>query len=126
AGGKGAAKNHLLGILADIDKAAAADNAAAKAGHIDVPLFVRLGQAQKGQVNAPAVVIIELDMVFNDGLRIVGMAEIRRTGRNAPDGPRFRGQVDHLRGALFRGYRGYLGGYAYAQIDNGPGNKLHG
>ena len=50
----------VFGVLADIDETARADDLVAEAADIDVARLVDLGEGQKGEIEAAAVVEIEL------------------------------------------------------------------
>ena len=60
AGGEGAAEHHLPGVLADVDEAADADDLVAEPADVDVALGIDLGKGQEGDVEAAAVVEVEL------------------------------------------------------------------
>jgi hypothetical protein len=59
-GGKSADKNNFFGVLRDIDKTTGTSQTRAKFGDIQVALLVGLRQAEEGNVEATALIKVEL------------------------------------------------------------------
>jgi hypothetical protein len=58
--GERATENHMLGVLADIDEAADADDLAVKPANVDVAFVIHLHERQEGKIETAAIVEIEL------------------------------------------------------------------
>jgi hypothetical protein len=117
-------ENNLLGVLADVDKAAGAGKLGTELADVEIAGAIDLGKAKKGCVQTPAIVEVELVGLVDDGLRIDGGAEIDAAGRDAADHAglrRHRDQVDDL--FLVRDAGDALG-HADAEIDDAVGLQL--
>src|SRR5262249_46918947 len=124
AGRKGADEHHLLGVLADVDEAAGAGKARAELADVEIAVLVRLGETEKGRVEAAAVVEVELIGLIDDGLCIDRSAEIEPARRYPADDPGL-GRPRHQAGDLFLiGDVGDALGHADAEIDDAVGIEL--
>ena len=124
AGREGADEYHLLGILADVDEAAGARQTRAELADVQIALLVRLGEAEKGRVEAAAVIEVELIGLVDDGLRVDRGTEIEPARRHAANDPRF-GRQRHQIGDLFLvGDIRDAFGHADAEIDDAVGVEL--
>src|ERR1700722_19581839 len=84
-GGEGSAKNHLLGVLGNIDEAAAAGEKEADLADVDIALGVGLRHAEKSEVVPASVVEVELVALVDAGLGIVAGAKNHAPGRHPAD-----------------------------------------
>src|SRR6185369_1298628 len=80
---EGADEHHGLGVLADVDEAAGAGQARTELADVEVALGIRLSEPQHGQVQAAAVVEVELVRLVDHRLAVDGGAEAQAAGRNA-------------------------------------------
>ena len=80
-GGEAAAEDEALGRTRDVDEAAAADRAAVELADVDVARGIDLREAEEAGVEAAAVIEVELEALLDDGLGVVGEAEVAAPGR---------------------------------------------
>ena len=124
AGREGARKDDFLGVLADVDEAARAGQAGAEFADIKVALPVGLGQTQKGDVQAAAVIEIKLRGLVDHRLGVDGRTEIESAGRKPPDDAGLGRQGHGVEDALFIGHDRNAFGHADAQVDDAVGAQL--
>ena len=120
------AKTRTLGVLRDVDEAAGAREPLAEAADVDVALRVALREAQAGEVEAAAVVEVELLVLVQHGGRVQGGAEIEPALRQAADHPGLGGERQVFQHPLLGGHRRDPLGHADAEIDHAPRRKLEG
>ena len=84
------ANTTLARVLADVDEAAGAGKARAEAADVDVALRVDLRHAEAGQVEAAAVVEVELLVLVDHRLGVDRGAEVQPALRHAADRRRAR------------------------------------
>ena len=77
----------------------------AELAHVDVAVAVGLGQAQKGHVDAAAVVEIELGRLLDHRFGVRGVAKIEARGRHAANGAGFQRQRHQVLDLLLGGDR---------------------
>ena len=87
-------KTTLLGVLADIDEAADTDDLVAKPGKLTLPAWIDLGERQKGDVEAAAIVEIELVGRVDQRIVVLRGAGIWTGQRRAADEALLVGQDD--------------------------------
>src|SRR5947209_2136279 len=85
-------KDHLLGVLADVDESARASEAWPELAHVQIACLISLGEPEKRGVKSAAIIEIELIRLVDDRLRIAGRAEIQTASGDAPDYPRLCGE----------------------------------
>ncbi|CAN4045420.1 DNA topoisomerase IA, partial [Dysosmobacter welbionis] len=125
-GGEGAAIDHLLGILRNVDEAAGASQTGAELGHVQVAVGCRLRQAQEGHIQAAALVEVKLDVVGDDGHGVGCGAELGAAHGHAGDGAGLHSQGHLVGDALLRRHVGNFFRRAGAQVHNGILGQLHG
>ena len=84
AGGEGTEEEDPLGILGDVDEAAAAGDTGTELGHVDVALPVGLGQTQESQIHAAAVTPASLWRRYQELLSTAAV-EVYYCGSADPD-----------------------------------------
>src|ERR1700712_1175524 len=92
-------KHDLLRALADVDEAARARELGAELADVEIAVAIRLRETQERNVEAAAVVEIELVGLIDDRLRVGRGAEVQAARRNAADHAglgRHREEIDHL------------------------------
>ena len=125
-GGEGAAVDHLLGVLGDVDEAARTGKAGAELGDVQVAVGGRFRQAQEGHIQAAALIEVELHVVGDDGHGVGGRAELGAAHGNTGNGTGLHRQGHLVADALLGGHVGDLLRRAGAQIDDGVLGQLHG
>ena len=123
--GQCAAENDAFGILRDVDKAAWSGNPRTKFRHVDVADFIEFRHAQAGQVQAAAVIEVELAGVIDDRQRVDRATEPQAAAGNAADqaGLYCRGQL--VDDAFFRRHCRHAFRHADPQVDDRFGNQFH-
>ena len=116
---KGPAEDDVLRILGDVDEAAAAGNARTEFGYVDIAFFIAFGQAQAGQVQAAAIVEVELCSLVHVGFGIDRSPEADAAERYAADGPGFDSHGQAVADAFFVGYGRDEFRNTDAQVDDG-------
>ena len=124
AGGKRAAEDHGLGVLADVDEAAGPHDLVAEAADIDVAGLVDLGKREKRQIEPAAVVEIELIGLVDHRLIVAPGARLVAGRRHAADQALLVGQHHVVDGVFFRRQRGDAGGNARAEIADGAAEQF--
>ena len=71
AGREGAAEDHALGVLADVDEAADADDLVAEPADVDVARRIDLGEGQEGEIEPAAVIEVELVGLVDHGVVVL-------------------------------------------------------
>ena len=99
--GHGAAEDRLLGVGSDIREAAAAGDSLSKAGDIDVSDCIRLCKAEVADIQAAAVIEIELIGLIDIGLGIEGAAETEAAAGDSADRAALDCQGHLVRHAFF-------------------------
>src|SRR5215468_12053475 len=116
---KRADKHHRLGALTDVDKTASSRQPRTKARHVEIAAPVDLGEPQKGAVEPPAIIEVELVGLVDDGLRIDGSTEVEARSRHTADDAWLRRHGEEIADALFGRHRGDALRHADAQVDHG-------
>ena len=125
-GGEGAAVDHLLGVLGDVDEAAGAGQAGTELGHVQIAVGGRLRQAQEGHIQAAALIEVELDVMGQDGHGVGRGAELGAAHGHAGDGAGLHSQGHLVGDALLRRHIGDFFRGAGAQVHDGVLRQLHG
>ena len=87
---EGADKDHLLGILADVDEAAGAGKLGTEFADVEIARAVDLGKAEKCRIETAAIIEIELIGLVDHRLGVDRGAEIDAARRDAADHARAR------------------------------------
>ncbi len=124
AGGEGAGEHHLSRVLADVDETARAGDARTEFRDVEIAVPVDLGQPQHRDVQATAIVEIELVGLIDDGLDVGGGAEIQPAGGNAAHHARFGGEGQQIDDLFLGGDVGDTLGHTDAQIHDGVWREL--
>ncbi len=85
-------KTTHLRVLADVDESADADDPVAETADVDVALRVDLGEREKREVQAAAVVEVELRRLLDHRREVLSAARIAAGDRRAADQPLLVGQ----------------------------------
>ena len=123
--GEGAGEDHGPGVLADVDEAAGAGELAAETADVDVALGVALGHAEDGEVEAAAVIEVELLVLVDHRVRVDGRAEIETRRRYPADHAGLGGQRDVAEDLLLVGHGGHALRHADTEVDHAVGRQLH-
>ena len=115
---EGAAEDEAAGALGDVYKAADASEAVGEAGDIDAAFGIDLDGTKDGDVEAAAVVVVELRGLVDDGLWEVAAAEAEAGGGDAACGAALDGEGELLEAAGFGSDHGDGLGEADAEIDD--------
>ena len=126
AGAEGSDEHNLLRVLADVDEAARPGQLAPEPADVHVSFAVGLREPQEREVQAPAVVQVELVRLIDHRLRVGGRAEIQSSGGNSADHSRLGRQRDQIDDPLLGGDLGDALGHADAQIHQAVGPQLQG
>ncbi|MNS72185.1 hypothetical protein D3C72_1055860 [compost metagenome] len=114
-------EDQRAGALGDVDEAAHARDqralAFAKLAHVDVAVAVEFGQTEDGQVDAAALVEIELRRLVHHRLRIGRGAKAESVSRRAADGARLDGERKAAESGLVR-QRSHRRRHAHAKVDH--------
>ena len=81
--------------------------------------------AEDGEVEAAAVVEVELLVLVDHRVGVDGRAEVEARGRNPADHAGLGGQRDVAQDLLLVGHRGHAFGHADAEVDHAVGRQLH-
>src|SRR5271165_3864719 len=126
AGGERPAVDDCLAAIGDIDETADADSPAAEPADVDVSLPVGLGEAEKGHVDAAAVIPVKHRLVLDERFGVGRGPEVQARAGPAADSADLRGEREQ-RGHVFLGsdaadpIRD-----AVPEVDHGPRHQLHG
>src|SRR5262249_36569497 len=69
--GEGSAEHHVLGVLADVDETAHADDLGAEAADVDTASRIDFRERKEGDVEAAAVVEVELVRLIDDRIVVL-------------------------------------------------------
>ena len=123
---EGADEDQLAGILGDVDESAGAGEPAAEAADIDVTLLVGLSKAEAGEIEAAAIIEVELLVLVDDRAWIDGRAKIQTSLRQSADDAGFGRQRQHIEKFLFRRDGRHALWHADAEIDDAAERQLEG
>ena len=123
---EGAREHHVLGGGCDVDEAAAARHAAVELRDVDVPAGVRLRRAEDRQVEAAAVVIVELLVHADLGERVVGVAEVLVVRGGSADGAGLGGQQRVVGDAFLGEHDPDVGRHTHPEVHGLARPDLHG
>ena len=98
----------------------------AKTADVEIALAIRLGEAEKRDIQAAAVIEVELVRLVDDGLCVGGGAEIEASCRNPAHHAGFGGERDQVDDVFFRRDAGDAFRHADPKIDNAVRLELHG
>jgi hypothetical protein len=115
---KGASEYDLLGVLADVDEAAGTSKARPEFRDVERAELIGLREAQKRDVEAAAVVEIELVGLVDHRLRVDRCAKIHAAGGYAADNAGLCGERDEIGDLFFAGDGGDAFGASDAEIDD--------
>lgn len=119
-----AAENDPFSALGDIDEATDASEAAGELADVDAAFCVDFDGTEDGNIDAAAVVEIELSRLIDDCFGMVGTAEAEAGGGHATDRSGFDGEGEILKSSLFGGDSRDGFGKADTEIDDGAGGNL--
>ena len=88
-------------------------------------MSIGLGEAKEGDIEAAAIVEVELARLVDDRLRIAGGAEIQPAGWNAADDAGLCRHGHEIKNALFGRDRRDTFRHAYAEVDHRVGRQFH-
>ena len=122
---EGAAEDHVLGVLADIDEAADADDLVGETADVDVAGRIDLAERQEREIEAAAVIEIELIALVDQRVVVLRGARIRAGHRRAADESLLVGERDPVEDVLFGRDRRDAGRNSGAEIADRAGHELH-
>ncbi|MPM80879.1 hypothetical protein SDC9_127930 [bioreactor metagenome] len=125
AGGEGAHKEHLLGVLGNVHKAARSGAAGPEFGDVHVAGFVNLRRPQEGHIQHTAVVHIQHIGNRINRFGVYRSAKAGAVHRNTALRPGLQREGDFIPEALLIGDVAHARGHADAQIDKVAGLQLH-
>src|SRR5215831_4335636 len=123
--GQRAAEDNASGVLADVDKAADPDDLVAETTDVDVSLGIDLREGQKREVQAAAVVEVELRGLLDHRREVLAATGIAAADRRAADDALLVGEIHGLEQAFLGRNRGQSCRYAGAQIADCARKQLH-
>ena len=126
AGREGADEDELAGVLRDVDEAARAREPAAEAADIDVAVPVGLREAEAGEVEAAAVVEVELLVLVDDRVGVDRRPEVEPALRQAADDAGLGGERDEVEELLLGGDGRDALRHADAEVDDAAERQLEG
>ena len=122
--GKRPHEQHRAAVLRDIDEAACARQLGSETADVDIATRVTFGQTQDGQVQASAIVKIELLVRVDHSRRIDGGTKIHGAAWDATNHAGFRREGDVGQQPLFIGHAGHAFGHANSEINHRIGHQL--
>ena len=126
AGGERPGEYHVFGGGGDVDEAAASGHFAVEFRDVDVPVRVSLRQAEDRQVQAAAVIVVELLVHTDLGEHVVGMAEVLVVGGSPADSAGLGGQQGVVRNSFFGQDDPDVGRHAHPEVHDLTRTDLHG
>src|SRR5215475_2978784 len=120
-----AAKNHVPGVLTDIDEPADPDDFVSEAADVDAALAVDLDEGQKRQIEASAIVEVELVRLIHYGVVILCRSRIGARQWSATHEALLVGEHDPVDDTLFCRDRSDPRRYAGTEIADRARGEFH-